>query len=194
MRFDPRLIHPDEPPERADGELDLPDHLAALAEQLTDDAVHLARRYPAEMPVPVGLAARLAREAEAVKRAGQVHRARLIAWLSVATVAAIAVSTGIVMLSPGVPAQAPRQVSRAVSAAPAEAAVPDQTISGRTARASVALRPLGVTSGEPAPILREISAGPDSPALSLGDLSGPEMEALFDLLHRESPDVASVSF
>jgi hypothetical protein len=199
MRFDPRLIHPDEPRERADGELDLPDHLAALAEQLTDDAAHLARKYPADPPALLSLAAKLAREAETVKRAGRARRARLIAWLSVATVAAVAVSTGIVILSPGNPAQSPRQISQAadaglVAGAGQVEAVPAESISGRTARAPLPRRPLGGASGDPAPLLREVSAGPGSAALSLGDLSGPEMEALFDLLHRESPDVASVSF
>jgi hypothetical protein len=194
MRFDPRLIHPDDPPERADGELELPDHLAALAEQLADDAAHLASRFPVTAPVPVDLAARLAREAEVVKRAGQTRRARLIAWLSVATLAAVAVSTGIVTLSARNRAQAPRQVSQAADSTLVEAAGPVQSLSGRTARAPLPQRPLGVVSGQPAPILREGSAGPTSAALSLGDLSGPEMEALFDLLHRESPDVASVSF
>ena len=93
MRFDSRLIRPDDPPERSDGELDLPDHLAALAEQLADDSAHLARKYPADPPALLSLAARLAREAESVKRAGQARRTRLVAWLSVATVAAVAVST-----------------------------------------------------------------------------------------------------
>ncbi|MCU0877770.1 MAG: hypothetical protein MUF06_08315 [Pirellulaceae bacterium] len=194
MRFDPRLIHPDEPPERADGELDLPDHLAALAEQLADDAAHLSLKYPAEPPAQLSLAARLAREAEAVKRAGHARRARLLAWLSVATVAAVAVSTSIVLLSAGNPAQSPRQLSQAVDAALSEATVPGQAVASRTARVPHPPRPLGGVPGEPGPMLREVSAGPGSAALSLGDLSGPEMEALFDLLHRESPDVASVSF
>jgi hypothetical protein len=46
MRFDPKLIRSDEPPLVADGDLELPDDLAALAEQLGDDAVHLAVCYP----------------------------------------------------------------------------------------------------------------------------------------------------
>ena len=47
MRFDPKLIHPEEPPLDPQGELDLPADLAALAEQLRDDSAHLAERYPA---------------------------------------------------------------------------------------------------------------------------------------------------
>ena len=45
MPFD--LIQPDDAPLRGDGEIDLPADLAALGEQLRDDALHLAKRYPA---------------------------------------------------------------------------------------------------------------------------------------------------
>ena len=56
MRFD--LIPPDDAPLRSDGEIDLPADLAALGDQLRDDALHLAARYPsgselaASRPVP----------------------------------------------------------------------------------------------------------------------------------------------
>ncbi len=43
MRFEPRLIRPEEP----DDSLDLPADLAELAEQLSADADFLAQRYPA---------------------------------------------------------------------------------------------------------------------------------------------------
>ena len=46
MPFDPKLIQAHEPPLTATGELDLPPELASLAEQLTDDAAHLAGCYP----------------------------------------------------------------------------------------------------------------------------------------------------
>jgi hypothetical protein len=55
MTFDPRLIPPDDAPLKSDGEIDLPADLAALGEQLRDDALHLAARYPAaatDRPVP----------------------------------------------------------------------------------------------------------------------------------------------
>ena len=58
MPFDPKLIQPDDAPLRGDGEIDLPADLAALGEQLRDDAQHLAARYPtgselaANRPVP----------------------------------------------------------------------------------------------------------------------------------------------
>jgi len=46
MPFDPKLIHADEPSLAANGDLNLPPDLAALAEQLRDDATHLAASYP----------------------------------------------------------------------------------------------------------------------------------------------------
>ena len=45
MPFD--LIQPDDAPLREGGEIDLPADMAALGEQLRDDALHLAKRYPA---------------------------------------------------------------------------------------------------------------------------------------------------
>lgn len=47
MPFDPKLIQPDDAPLLPGGEIDLPADLAALGEQLRDDAQHLAQRYPA---------------------------------------------------------------------------------------------------------------------------------------------------
>ena len=54
MSFDPKLIHPDEPPLTPAGDIDLPDDLAALAEQLSDDATHLATCYPADISQRAG--------------------------------------------------------------------------------------------------------------------------------------------
>ena len=64
MRFQPRIVRPDE----SDEALDLPADLAELAEQLTADAQWLAERYPAQdaaQPVPAGVdrGRRLARSA-----------------------------------------------------------------------------------------------------------------------------------
>jgi hypothetical protein len=47
MPFDPKLIHADEPALAANGDLNLPPDLAALGDQLRDDASHLAACYPA---------------------------------------------------------------------------------------------------------------------------------------------------
>jgi hypothetical protein len=47
MPFDPKLIQAEEPPLAANGDLNLTPDLAALTEQLRDDATHLAALYPA---------------------------------------------------------------------------------------------------------------------------------------------------
>lgn len=51
MPFDPKLIPADEAPLTANGEINLPDELAALAEQLRDDSAHLVAVYPASPAV-----------------------------------------------------------------------------------------------------------------------------------------------
>jgi hypothetical protein len=52
MPFDPKLIQAEEPPLAANGDLNLPPDLAVLAEQLRDDAAHLAAAYPAITNTP----------------------------------------------------------------------------------------------------------------------------------------------
>jgi hypothetical protein len=46
MPFEARIVKAEEPPLVANGDLDLPPDLAALAEQLADDSTHLAASYP----------------------------------------------------------------------------------------------------------------------------------------------------
>lgn len=46
MRFNPKIVRGEEPPVTVDGEIELPADLAALADQLGDDAAHLAACYP----------------------------------------------------------------------------------------------------------------------------------------------------
>ena len=46
MPFDPKLVRGADAPLRADGEIELPDELTALADQLRDDAALLAATYP----------------------------------------------------------------------------------------------------------------------------------------------------
>src|SRR5439155_15895492 len=53
MPFDPKLVHPDQPPLSPAGDLDLPDDLAALAQQLANDAAHLSASYPPSCPKSV---------------------------------------------------------------------------------------------------------------------------------------------
>src|SRR5262245_12352133 len=71
MPFDPKLINPDQPPLSADGDLDLPADLKALAEQLCEDASHLASCYPSpQLAQPALAVARRKRQAAAISAAG----------------------------------------------------------------------------------------------------------------------------
>ena len=80
MPFDPKLIRPDEPPLMPNGELDLPSDLKALAEQLGDDAAHLAATYPPRQVIaqPLTAVARGGPRAIVVGAAGAVALASLL--------------------------------------------------------------------------------------------------------------------
>ena len=163
MRFDPKLIHPEEPPLDAAGELELPADLAALGEQLRDDAVHLAARYPAEREAVL-------RECAVPSRAwdrGLAFRTIAIFGSSLAAaLVAIVLWQGL----PGPPAQ------------------------NRTAAVSV---PTTIVSPSPrpaiAPIMNTVAPVANN-GVSLADLSGPELEALVDLLARDPERAGSISF
>jgi len=170
MPFDPRLIHPDQPPLVPDGELDLPDELAALAQQLTDDAVHLVGRYPADRAPQVALAAELVESAERLARVSRRRRAFFLGASAIgaglASVAALAISL----------AWQPNDN------------VP--VVSGLVASTPAAIAPVEAKEA-PSPITIPLHS---TATLSVGELSGPEMEALLDLLQGEPRSVASISF
>jgi hypothetical protein len=166
MPFEPNLIHPDDPPLSPDGELQLPADLAALAEQLGDDARHLATRYPAAR----GSLARgpLAPRAESP----QVNLAALSApsprWPKAAILAGSSLATLLFCLI------AIQQFGNGTNLAPLA------TANRTTAPASSPL---------PASVPTTVIAVPSiSPTISLGDLSGPELEAVFDLWERGQHD------
>jgi hypothetical protein len=162
MPFDPRLIHPDDAPLRADGDLDLPDDLAALAEQLSDDAAHLSARYPASGEPQVALAAELVASAERIKRRAW-RRSAFLVGAGLASVAAIGLTVGMLSLR-----NDPTRRPNLAGSAPASA----------------------VNEIDTFPVSYPVSS---SATLSLGELSGPEREALFDLLQRDSTR-GSISF
>ena len=173
MPFDPKLIQPDDAPLRADGDLDLPDDLARLAAQLGDDATRLAQQYPASACGDAVLAAELVESARRIKD-GSRRRTRAVGVAMGAGLAAIAglaalVTFGQPWLRPG-------------------GALPKPSpLAGRPSLRS-AVGPMAAPSIEP------LSLTSPSPTLSLGELSGPEMEALFDLLQHDPRRAGSVSF
>ena len=168
MRFDPRLIHPDDAPLRADGDLDLPDDLSALAEQLADDAAHLSARYPADRAPQVALAVELVQSAERIKRRSW-RPAAFIAGATLASVAAIGLTLSMWVAANHQPAT--------------------------TDLASSPDKPATATAPDELPVSFPVSFTAPSPtALSLGELSAPEMEALLDLLQRDPNRASSISF
>ena len=146
MPFDPKLIHPEEPPLTPRGELDLPADLAALGEQLGADAAHLSRCYPAAQK-------QTARAAPYTKYAFAALGSALAALLVAALIW--------------------------------------QSLPGRPAaeRATLPLTADALPAASPA------IATPHHPdAVSLADLSGPELEALLDLLARDPNRATTISF
>ena len=154
MPFDPKLIRAQEPPLAADGELELPCELQALASQLRDDASHLAACYPAQRREVLAPATRPARRPQSITAA----------MSGVALAVLLLGVTAVLWRLPRPHAAAPVVAPNHVTAAPQ--------------------RPL---------VIEEVAERP-APAVSLVSLSGPELEALVDLLERDRAAVATVSF
>jgi hypothetical protein len=173
MPFDPRLIHPDEPPIRPDGELDLPPELAALGEQLADDAAHLAVRFPAGAPL-AALSAELVESALRIKRHARRRRSLVIAAVTgsagLASLAVAALTIGLALQD--------------------NAHRPD---SAESVRSPVALPALARRTDPASPTTPAAAMRPAA-AVSIGELSGPELEGLFDLLDESPRSAATISF
>jgi hypothetical protein len=167
--FKAQLIQPDDAPLLPGGEIDLPADLAALAEQLGDDAAHLARRYPADRAPAVALSAELIESAARIKRRSR-SRVAMLAGVSLASVALVAISVAVGLQD----RRGPMPKRDSLVASP-PALLPASGLEAPE------LSPLPVTHA---------AAG----TLSVGELSGPEMEALLDLLNSEPKSVASISF
>jgi hypothetical protein len=158
MRFDPKLIHPDEPPLDAGGELDLPADLTALGQQLGDDAAHLAATYPAN---------------RSLASSNMGHDARLRpAWRYARYLAASAAALAALWIT-------------AVAWQPQRGARPQP----RTATSDVQSSAPHATSPVAA-----IAGSTQESHVSLPDLSGPELEALLDMLQDDPGRVTSISF
>jgi hypothetical protein len=150
MPFDPKLIQPDDAPLLPNGEIDLPADLAALGEQLRDDAAHLATRYPATVQAsPLSV--------------------RRLRWSKISV---LLTSVAATVLAGAVAMQLPLHRK----ATPKLAETPK--LSESPQRGSPALAPAAI----PAPV-----AGSPT-AVSLTELSGPELEALMDLWQRSETE------
>lgn len=188
MRFEPRVIPGDEPPTDEAGELLLPDDLQALADQLFDDASHLAARYPAESPdkwlaasAPVAAEARV----EKRRRGGQWRRVTIAgaSLLSLSLLASVALVywNGI----------APSPVETVRSSA-SHVAERNETDSAPAALSQDVKRSESREAGhETAQFTAHESEV--SPVLFLENVSAPQLEGLYDLMEQSGEDAADVS-
>lgn len=156
VRFDPRLIQPDDAPEDACGELDLPDDLLELAAQLGEDANYLAERYPAPVAEPFVAEVVAARVASATPaRRGWVVAA--IGGVAAAAMVAIAVQ----------------------SLLPSSTLPMAESVAAPAAKPAVVERP--IASSVSAPAGPRIERLPWAPSPAITNVSGPELEGLLDL-------------
>lgn len=157
MPFDPKLIQPDDAPEDAFGEIDLPDDLLELAAQLGDDAAYLAERYPATATEP--LVARAMPATNPVRR----HIRRWVALASSA--AALLVALGLWWQPQERPATPVAEIEMPTSEPP-------------VAPKHLSNAPVTSVSTRPGPRIERL---PWAPTPAIGEVTGPELEGLLDL-------------
>lgn len=176
--FQPRLIHPDPAPVDLEGELQLPDDFAALAEQLQDDAAYLTNRYPAPLAdEPLGATAGLPSSARSLgATAGSSSSASPTRRFALLTTAAATMAAA---LSIGLLANRPAHDS--------QSSVPTQPTVGRAGDL-----PTAHTVAHQGPTLYDLDRS--EPLLLLGDATGPEREGLLDLLQQTASTETGVSF
>jgi hypothetical protein len=180
LPFTPRIVVAEPAPLTDTGELELPDDLAALADQLSDDAAHLSSKYPAsDAPVVpksvVSSGSRDPVDASGPKRAAMRQRASTFALASCVAVAALSLIT---LSSAIFNDQITEPSEQSISARDSQ---PSESTSEFTpVRVSLA------TDEQAEPVSR--------PLIMLGGASGPEREGLLDLWRDEAGERASISF
>lgn len=200
MRFEANLIHPDDPPLRADGELDLPDDLAQLGDCLRDEALQLADRYPADRfgesirPVAAEPAAdanqqvelangRASRETAATRTDS---RGRVIVAGTFTTALIVAVVSSVAVW----------RLSSRTQPMDAEAVSGSRIVSEEPA-AEVPSTELSRTDGEPSRDANSFDvphATVEQPAaVFFLEATGPELEGLLDLWEQQSPERTKIS-
>jgi hypothetical protein len=181
VRFDPKLIQPDDAPLDPAGDIELPDDLGELAAQLCDDANFLAARFPAKLPA---LPAELAPVPAATKTTAAVVLAgpsRRPFWISLVAAAAI-----LLLVISGTYRPTPQRRSE-------HAAQTDQSVKHVLAQdlafpAPEQNRPAAVRTEAPRPV-----SPVSSPALFLNGVSGPELEGLLDLWQTDGAQDSRIS-
>lgn len=189
MRFEPKIIRPSEPPELAaaehltDEEFEsrLPGELEFLAAQLRDDAAHLASVYPAgsEADESVGISA------APVESVRPSRRRTWLAWSAAGSLASVVLVAAVALpwVLPKGEGRSPNLVDSKVPASPAVAPVdhrePDL---GRLVQAVVDKTDV-----------RDPASSSATPAMFLQNVSGPELEGLFDLWEEDPAEQGRIS-
>lgn len=184
------LREPAAPVWRDAAELELPDDLAMLADQLRDDAVYLARRHPADATPEQREAAwrsHVEGESKPLEKSIMPYSWR---WISAAAALVVALACGWsawYFQSGGNDGGDPIATA-GIESSPAQAPGMGNSQAGRTTpvaleRAPAEARPVGEK-----PAARDELPQDQPrliPATFIRDLSGPELEAVMDLLEQE---------
>lgn len=181
MPFEPlpfrgRLIHPEEPLLDEAGELQLPDDLAALAEQLSDDAQYLAAQVGRDFHCPSD---RMGRTRIAHRRAYFAAAAALVVLAVTVGIAYITQQAELNLAQPGA------GVASAGASGEGRGRA-RETVVGDSAAPFASLQ--GAPAGE------TYQASTEASLVLLGGASGPEREALLDLLEQDESAQNSISF
>jgi hypothetical protein len=180
MPFEPRLVSPDDEHWAEDAELDLPPDLEALTEQLRADAVMLAEHYPTQRSETDAFAVRLAGSGRL--DVGRPNARRFVWWSAIAVAAATvlvaAAGWGIWQLASPVGGDTPQAAGKVDS--------------GRGGRGlDLASASVDTAAGESE---NARGAVPGSAAETmLIHVSGPELEAVLDLMETQGTDDSLLS-
>lgn len=200
MRFDPKIVRPDEAIFDQDGELELPDELACLVDQLSDDAKRLEQAYPARRMQEVAPSPAMQ---VVVAPSGRSDRKMLWRSLAGASLASVLLAVCVLNVEPW-------RIRRTGSSAPQPSGPIGHSTTGalmtnvatKPARSAVATLDPPVFPGPTSDQLLyeyhlQYGASPRpeaSPTSWLGETTGPELEALMDLWERDEPKITTVSF
>lgn len=193
MPFEPKIIRPSEPPELVaaarwtdeEFEARLPGELEFLAAQLRDDAAQLASIYPAGETI-VGNALRGVPEANETPNRRSPRRT-VLAWSAVGTLASVTLAVVVAL-----PWMLPEENGGSANLAntklntdneytPVENREPDLTRLVQAVVDKSAAHDLGTP------------ASASTPAVFLQNVSGPELEGLFDLWEEDAAEQGRIS-
>lgn len=178
MRFDPKLIQPDDAPLDPHGELDLPDDLLELAAQLGDDAGFLSARYPAPLPLTAELAEKdkvaTTPATPSVTHESTAPWMRRSTWLTLGATSALLILGAIGWYRP--------QQATPVAMPPAHAIMNNEV----SATEPTPLPSLPIEGARSAP--RTVPA-----TMLLNGVSGPELEGLLDLWQSDGESETRIS-